>query len=259
MGRTPEALNTPTFYKKFKLPFTDIHIIAEKERWTSFTVWRKILENTGIASKMRGIQRKGFADRLRFIGKDEEYIAKQVEYVWDHSLDVTGTVLKYWSISGLPDSDLSFALSQGLLHDVPEIIAGDITPYDEDERPDYTTWHRPSEKAFKCKRELERGAVVQVLRILPKEYQKEFQEVWSAYDEQNDPVSQFVKDCDIMTAYQRVKRMVKEDGLPQSFLLAFLQQANVEVRNQKLKDIIIAETTSVTRHQKDLKTVAKKS
>lgn len=82
----------------------------------------------------------------------------------------------------LPEFHREKALSMALIHDVPEVITGDITPVDG---------IHPDEK-----HKQEQEAMKEILHPFPKEIQVYMHQVYQTYEERTSLESKFVKDCD---------------------------------------------------------------
>lgn len=209
---------------------------------TTFHEWKTILEHYGIASKLRDLSRRGWVIRMASLGKDEAFIAENAENVWDHSDDVAGVVLSNWRYSGLSDELQPKAMSMAILHDVAEVIAGDATPYDGQEKPDFTVWESPSTSDIIAKFLKERRALGIVINNLPPKEQIELIALWEEFNQQQTPLAQFVRDCDIFAAARKAQEYVKMEIFPETFNSAFNQQINEEMRNISMKNIILKGT-----------------
>ncbi len=112
------------------------------------------------------------------------------ESVAAHSWGVTWLVL----VLCPDDLDLAEALAMATVHDLPEVVAGDITPHDGISRAD--------------KQARERAALDQLLRELPRA--ERMRNLWEAYDRGESAVARFVKACDKLdmalqaAAYERL-------------------------------------------------------
>jgi putative hydrolase of HD superfamily len=101
------------------------------------------------------------------------------ESVAEHTFGVA--VLALWVADAhFPDLDASKVLRMALLHDFGEIYAGDITPADGIERGE--------------KRRLERQAIRQVLRKLPRG--SDYVALWEEYERGESPEAQLVRQID---------------------------------------------------------------
>lgn len=82
----------------------------------------------------------------------------------------------------LPNFDRIKALEMALMHDVAEVVTGDITPVDG--------------ISPETKHKLESEAMIQILSCFPSTVAKSLQKVYNHYEERNCIESKFVKDCD---------------------------------------------------------------
>ena len=209
---------------------------------TTFNEWKIILEHYGIAGKLRDLPRRGWVIRMASLGKDEAFIGKNAENVWDHSDDVAGVVLSNWRYSGLSDELQSKAMSMAIIHDVAEALAGDATPYDGQEKPDFTVWKSPSSNDIVAKYLKERQALGIVINRLPQKKQTELIALWEEFNQQETPVSQFVRDCDIFAAARKAQEYVKMEVFPRTYKRAFNQQIIAEMRNNSMRNILLKGT-----------------
>lgn len=68
------------------------------------------------------------------------------------------------------------------LHDLPEVLTGDITPYDAmGEKADLRKWNPPTEEEVRLKRMEERYALHKLTRDLPPKLREEYREAWEEY------------------------------------------------------------------------------
>jgi len=193
----------------------------------------------GIVKKLKDLPRRGWVIRMVSLGKDETFITENAENVWDHSDDVAGVVLSNWRYSGLFDELQSKAMSMAILHDVAEAFAGDATPYDGQEKPDFTVWKSPSSKDIIAKYLKERRALGIVIKNLPPKKQTELITLWEEFNQQQTPVAQFVRDCDIFAAARKAQEYVRMRIFPETFNHAFNQQIDEEMKNNSMKNIIL--------------------
>jgi putative hydrolases of HD superfamily len=150
-----------------------------------------IMHFWALATKLKQLRRQGWIDR----GVNDP------ESTADHSW---GVALLAWLLaSDRTDLDRDRVLILGLVHDLPEALAGDATPFDAmrtadgtvpanlfSELPSYSTEFK-REKADR-----ERAALDEMLRGLPVDLAREIQDAWNEYESRATPEARFVREID---------------------------------------------------------------
>lgn len=144
-----------------------------------------------LASQLKTVRRQGWIDR----GVDGP------ESVADHSWSVA---LLAWSLAGERDDlDRDRVLLLGLVHDLPEAVAGDVTPFDaqRDASGRISPEHFSNPPAYfegerDLKREGEERALDEMLNGLSESLRREILEAWQEYEAAHTPEARFVKQVD---------------------------------------------------------------
>ena len=92
--------------------------------------------------------------------------------------------------------DFKKAITMALIHDIPEIIAGDPSPLGTDGTGSDS--HAYNKKVAKAKFERERKAAQEIFAKLPSEQGKELMNLWLEFEEQSSFESKIVKALDKM-------------------------------------------------------------
>lgn len=150
---------------------------------------------------------------------------KNPESVADHSLEVAIGVMPEASLKGL---NIGRAIGMAFVHDLPEIISGDPTPYDqipdEDLSDALQKWIPPSEEALEQKRRLDHEALMRVTKFLPRSLRKEIRSLWQEYEEGVTEEAKLVRQVDRRQRLAKAKwyRESEGAGFP---IAAFLEEA----------------------------------
>jgi putative hydrolases of HD superfamily len=183
-----------------------------------------------VAIVLKQVRRQGWIDR----GVDLP------ESIADHSWGVA--LLAWLSAHGRDDLDRDRVLLLGLVHDLPEAIAGDATPFDVDRdesgriAPD-TFRQAPaySDEMKRSKRQAEHHALTAMIANLPQPLAKEIQAAWVEYDEQRTPEARHVRQVDkLETLLQSQSYSVDHPALVMD---SFRLGANVDISDLALRRI----------------------
>jgi putative hydrolase of HD superfamily len=162
-----------------------------------------------LASQLKRVRRQGWIDRGV---RDPESSA-------DHSW---GVALLAWMVAhGRPDLDRERLLLLGLVHDLPEALAGDATPFDVDRdasgaipKARFSVLPTYSPSARKQKRAAEVAALDSLLAALPESLRRDIRTAWEEYDTQSTPEARFVKQVDrLETLLQAEEYARRQPGL----------------------------------------------
>jgi putative hydrolase of HD superfamily len=162
-----------------------------------------------LAIRLKGLRRTGWVDR----GVEEP------ESGADHSW---GVALLGWLLAhDRPDLDRERVLLLGLIHDLPEAVAGDPTPFDDrrDETGAIAERHFSlapaySEDARAAKRRAEEAALDEMLAGLPAELATEVRAAWSEYEAGATAEARFVRQIDkLETLIQAEAYAARQPGL----------------------------------------------
>lgn len=174
-----------------------------------------LLDFLGQAGRLKRLRRKGWVDRG----------VAEPESVADHSYRLALLVLLAGSLH--PGIDVSRAVILALVHDLPEALAGDQTPFDRQleagadpaqlfrSYPSYS----PEVEAEKSARE--RAALRQMVSGLPDELARLLSEAWEEYEAGSTPEARFVRQLDkLETALQATEYRAEQPEITiDSFLL----------------------------------------
>lgn len=170
-----------------------------------------------LVSKLSEIKRQGWLDRG----------IKHPESVADHSCQVAVMSIFEAERKGL---DSQKAAKMALIHDLPEIYAGDITPYQhlpESQRAEAIShWIPPSEEALEEKRKKEEEALQKIAQGLPLSFREPIMELWQEYNKGQTKEAKLVRRMDCMQRLLQAKKYRNKKG--ESFPIdSFLQEALV--------------------------------
>ncbi len=144
-----------------------------------------------LAGRLKTLKRQGWIDR----GVD------QPESVADHSWRLA---LMAATIAGSdPGVDASRAVLLALVHDLPEAVTGDVTPFDDqlssDDADRSNLFHslpEYSQTAEQSKTQAEREALRAMTKDLPEEIATMLVEAWEEYESGATAEAQFVRQLD---------------------------------------------------------------
>lgn len=163
-------------------------------------------------------------------------IKKNPESVADHSLEVAIGVMPEASQRGL---NVGRAIGIAFVHDLPEIISGDSTPYDQvpdEDLPDaLQRWIPPSEEALEEKRRLDHEALMRITEPLLRPLRREIRSLWQEYEEGVTEEAKLVRQVDRRQRLAKAKRYRESEGAGfpiASFLEEARQSDDPELRRQ---------------------------
>lgn len=125
--------------------------------------------------------------------------------------------------------DIQRAVKMALIHDLPEICTGDITPHQhlpESQRAEAILykWIPPSEEALEAKREKEEKALQKIVRGLHVELRASIVGLWREYNEGQTEEAKLVDQMDHMQRLLQAKKYGNQEG--ESFPIeSFIQEA----------------------------------
>lgn len=151
----------------------------------------EILRFWSLALRLKRLRRTGWVDRG----------VADPESGADHSW---GVALLAWLLArDRPDLDRERVLLLGLVHDLPEAVAGDPTPFDEHRDANGIIDHRffqsapgYSEPARAAKRTAEMAALEELLGDLPSVLASEVRDAWHEYDRGQSREARYVRQID---------------------------------------------------------------
>ncbi len=167
-----------------------------------------------LAGGLKSVARQGWVDRG----------VRDPESVADHSWRLALMTL----VVGVrdPDLDLERALLLALLHDLPEALAGDVTPFDDRLRdpqsdPDELFRELPeySESAEQAKADAEDRAMRELTGTLPDDLRSLVYDAWREYEAGDSPEARLVRQLDkLETWFQALEyRQIQPDLIIESF------------------------------------------
>ena len=159
---------------------------------------------------LKNIQRKGWLDKIGI---------KNPESVADHSYSMT---LMSMIVSELQGLNTNKIVKMALLHDLAESSVGDFTPEEIPKRK---------------KLELENIAMKKILKELPTELIKNYQDVWNDFLLGESDESIFVHEMDKLEMVFQAKHYI-DKGFSKEKIQTFIDSANNEIKNKDLKKII---------------------
>lgn len=180
---------------------------VERPNRGSFGETRRILKSHinffAAASQLSEIQRQGWLDRGI---KDPESVA-------EHSFQVA--VMTAFE-AGRRSLDVARAVGMALIHDLPELGAGDRTPHQDlsgwqREAALYYQWTPPSEEILEEKRKGEEKALKIIVRGLPADFRESIIGLWQEYREGQTEEAKLVHQMDVMQRLLQAKKYLKQD------------------------------------------------
>jgi putative hydrolases of HD superfamily len=179
------------------------------ERDTSYLEMRALAGLLRQAGALKRLRRQGWVDRG----------VVSPESVADHSYRLALLVLILASRS--PGVDPCRAVTLALVHDLPEALAGDITPFDDAlGRPgvDRSALFRQrpvfDPETYQAKKEREREAVEDLTSGLPEDVAALVQDAWLEYESGSTPEARLVRQADkLETWLQALEYAVEQPEL----------------------------------------------
>lgn len=183
-----------------------------------------------IAVALKSVARQGWVDRG----------VLSPESVADHSWGVA--LLAWLAARDRDDLDRERVLLLGLVHDLPEAVTGDATPFDfargRDGRiPRECFAELPvySDDARRGKRDAEARALAELTAALPADLAGDIRSAWEEYDEQQTAEARFVKQIDKLETL--LQSRVYKAAQPELVMDSFALGADRDVRDLKLRRI----------------------
>jgi len=164
------------------------------------------LDFLNIAANLKTVPRQGWIDKLSI---------KNPESVADHtySMAIIGMVL-----SDSQKYNTEKILKMVLLHDLAESITGDLTP---------------EQKSKEEKLILENETIEKILKNLPENLQKQYQNIWNEYQENNSEEAKFVHQIDKLEMALQAK-IYSEKNNSSKEILSFFNSAEKEIKDPNL-------------------------
>lgn len=148
---------------------------------------QSFLDFIGLITHLNEIKRQGWVER----GIEDP------ESVSEHSFQVTVLTLIMASRRGL---DVAKAVKMAMIHDWPEVITLDRTPYNhlppQEKALALQNWTPPSSEALVEKRRQEKEALQKITSKLPPPLRQEIRDLWDEYDRGLTSEAQLVQEMD---------------------------------------------------------------
>ena len=195
--------------------------------------WEGIINVLDHAGRLKQLFRQGWVDRGVF---DPESVA-------DHCYRLGVMVLL---LAGRDTSiNLGRALTLALVHDLPEAIAGDATPFDqalnEAEAEREAIFRRPpsySAEADHAKYAAEAAAIAEITACLSPELRTLFIGAWDEYEEGRTPEARLVRQADKLESWlQALEYREQQPGL---VIESFSLGTDQAVTDPDLRDLLKA-------------------
>ncbi|MDI3340643.1 MAG: HD domain-containing protein [Sphaerobacter sp.] len=195
--------------------------------------WEGILHALAHAGALKRLPRQGWVDRG----------VPAPESVADHSYRLALLVLLLAAED--PAIDLAHALTLALVHDLPEAIAGDATPFDDalaapDADREAIFRQRPaySAAAEQAKRAAEAAAMRQITAALPASLARRLMAAWEEYAAGETATARLVRQADKLETWLQALeyRAAQPDLIIESFRIG-TEEAVTEPR---LRDLLAA-------------------
>ncbi len=184
-----------------------------------------------LASQLKQVRRQGWIDRA----------VDEPESVADHAWAVA---LLAWTLAGERDDlDRDRVLLLGLIHDLPEALAGDTTPFDDLRdaagriaSEHFATPPSYSASARDAKRLAEEQALDELLAGLPESLSTEIRDAWQEYEEAQTAEARFVKQVDKLETVMQAERYLAQQ--PDLQVESFRQGARRDIHDPQLRRIL---------------------
>ncbi len=181
----------------------------------SDTLAGSILPFFQLATRLKAVRRQGWLDR----GVDDP------ESVADHSWSVA--LLAWLLAAGRPGLDRERVLLLGLVHDLPEAVVGDATPFDHlrDDSGNIAPEHFKDPPEYLAdtrvaKQQREAAGIGEMVATLPDDLAAGIRSAWREYDQGRTAEARFVKQIDkLETVFQALAyRNEQSDLTIESFI-----------------------------------------
>lgn len=178
-----------------------------------------------LVSQLSEIKRQGWIDRG----------IKNPESVAEHSYQVAVMTMFEAERKGL---DVGRATAMALIHDLPEIYSGDITPHQhlpESQREEviFGKWIAPPSEVLEEKRKKEEEGLQRIAQRLPTQLRASIVELWRELNEEQTKESRLVHRMDSMQRLLQAKRYRDQEG--DSFPIDSMLQETIESNDPELQ------------------------
>jgi len=168
--------------------------------------WKEVTEFLRIVGELKRVSRSGWLKA-----------GIRPESVADHVFRTTFLAMVYGDLKGLDSEKM---MRMALLHDLPEIITGDL---------------RPEEKTAKL-REEEYEAMKKILSYLPRGLRDSYMKTWREFEEGTSQEAKLVRELDkLEMAMQALE--YQQEGYKKERLEEFLIYAKAHIKNPEVKKV----------------------
>ena len=186
-----------------------------------------------LALRLKQVRRQGWLDRGV---RDSESAA-------DHSW---GVALLAWALAAeRPELDRERVLLLALLHDLPEALAGDMTPFDSERAADGSLdpGHFAAEPIYSAaaeseKEQREAAALDVMLTGLPPAIAQEIRSAWQEYEAAETPEARFVKQIDKLETLLQAE--LYRAAQPELIIESFHRGTRRDVTDEQLRQLLEA-------------------
>ena len=194
---------------------------------------RQIIAFMSLAMTLKSVRRQGWIDRG----------VPNSESSADHSWSLA---LFAWLIAcEIEELDANRILLMALLHDLPEALAGDATPFDRHRNADgkipdehFRAAPEYGERESKSKVARERAALVKMTRALPLETREQISGAWEEYVAGETTEARFVRQLDKLETLLQAE--IYLDQHPEIVIDSFRFGTDRDVRDSELRAIFSA-------------------
>jgi 5'-deoxynucleotidase YfbR-like HD superfamily hydrolase len=192
------------------------------------------LNESGLNQQLQKIVRKGWL--IRGIPKD------RAETDLAHCQTLAKLISSYGTQAGITKKNHNRALAMARIHELPEIILGDQTPYDKSDTPDLLHWQddAPVEKELRAK--AEKAALGDISAALPLPIGIAVFNLGVEFIEQKSELAKMVRYFDILATIIQAVHYVQDGLMNPEYLQAFLEQAEIDLTgNPFILELALAE------------------
>ncbi len=186
-----------------------------------------------LATRLKAVRRQGWLDRGV---NDPESSA-------DHSWNLA--IFAWLSALTRDDLDTDRVLLLALVHDLPEALAGDTTPFDRYRQADgaipeahFTNAPDYDQREKTAKQEREREALDQMLATLPPDLAGAIADAWAEYTERTTPEALYVRQMDKLETLLQAELYRSEQ--PEIVIDSFRRGTRRDVSDPSLQPLLAA-------------------
>lgn len=155
-----------------------------------------------------------------------------------------------WISAEAQGLDAENSMRLALVHDLPEAITGDLTPFDDPvltgearralatEPPDVSAWPDAARRLLKV--EEERRALATILATAPPAAARALSAAWEEYEEGASPEARLVRQLDKLEAYVQGQEYARDGKLSQETLNSFRVDNERQLHDPALRALLAA-------------------